>query len=123
MDTTKLDEALQGVELTPVAEAPKLKPLVASPKAAALPITGDGTPKKLPPRIMGIETAEGGLEIGEPSAIPGVEARVIRKAQKQSGPVNPNGTVVVRAPKVQPKLHQLTQQQRMILSSRSKRTI
>lgn len=104
---TKLSAALAAIELKP----------------AALPIAGDGTPKRLPQRIQGIETAEGGLEIGEPGAIPGVEPRVIRKPSKQTAPVSPLNQVVVKAPKPKLDMKNLTQQQINILRSRSKRVI
>lgn len=103
---TKLSAALAAIELKP----------------AALPIAGDGTPKRLPQRIQGIETAEGGLEIGEPGAIPGVEPRVIRKSSKQTAPVNPLNRVVIKAP-AKLDMKNLTQQQLNILRSRSKRVI
>jgi len=86
-----------------------------------IPIPGDGTPKRLPPRIKGIETAEGGLEIGEPGAIPGVEPRIIRKAIKQTAPVNSAGIVNVAGPRKPALNRPLTQQEAAILSRRSNR--
>jgi hypothetical protein len=84
-------------------------------------IVGDGTPKRQPPRVKGIETLDG-LEVGEPGAIPGVAPRIIKAAAKQLAPVGPLDTVTVKAPK-KINLRTLTQQQRMIYSSRSKRVI
>jgi len=85
------------------------------------PIPGNGTLKKSPPRIAGIETAEGGLEIGEPGAIPGVEARVIRKAAQRGQTVPITGSGRVRVPGPAKLNRPLTAQEQAILSRRSNR--
>jgi hypothetical protein len=83
---------------------------------ADLPIKGDGSQKRILPRLEGIETYDG-MEIGEPSAIPDAKPRMVRKATAQNVKITGSGQIVSKGPL---KLDRpLTQQERDILSRRS----
>lgn len=91
-----------------------LKPVVDIPKTGS-PITGDGSVRRKPARIAGIETLDG-LDTGEPSAIPDAQPRMIKRATP-GVKVTSAGQVISSGP--QKPSRPLTQQERDILSRRS----